>query len=120
MTAWFPDWIEGRSTPDEAESFAALRERAVAAINRALTRPEAVLVVAHGSFFRALRSAMGLDPKVRWPNAAPDLLHAAGTNGGAWAMEIVQRSNLRIPLRASLCETSFTNDSAFLASSCAR
>lgn len=91
MTAWFADWIEGRSTPDEAESFAALRERAVAAINRALTQPAVVLVVAHGSFFRALRSAMGLDPKVRWPNAAPTFCTPPGTNGGAWAMEIAQR-----------------------------
>lgn len=71
MTAWFNDWVAGSYTPDDAESFAALRARAVAAINRALTRPAPVLVVAHGALFRALRAEMGLEPNVRTPNATP-------------------------------------------------
>jgi broad specificity phosphatase PhoE len=71
MTAWFSDWVAGDYTPDDAESFAALRARAVAAINRALARPAPVLVVAHGALFRALRAEMGLEPNVRTPNATP-------------------------------------------------
>lgn len=71
MSEWFDDWIFGRFTPDGAESFAALRARAVRAINRALTQPAPVLVVAHGALFRALRAEMGLPPRERLPNAVP-------------------------------------------------
>lgn len=71
MTEWFGEWVAERYTPPDAESFAALRARAVAAINRALVRPAPVLTVAHGALFRALRAAMGLEPNVRTPNAMP-------------------------------------------------
>lgn len=78
MAPWFADWVAGQVTPAGAESFAALRDRATAAVNRALARPAPVLVVAHGSFFRALRAEMGLLPDVRTPNAVP-LFCAPGT-----------------------------------------
>ncbi len=71
MVEWFDDWIFGRVTPEGAETFAALRARAVAAINRALRHPAPVLVVAHGALFRALRAEMGLPPRERLPNATP-------------------------------------------------
>ncbi len=71
MTEWFHDWVAGRYTPARGESFADLRLRATAAINRAMTRPAPVLVVAHGALFRAVRAEMGLDPDVRTPNATP-------------------------------------------------
>lgn len=71
MQDWFNDWVAGHHTPAGGESFAALRARAVAAINRALSRPAPVLVVAHGALFRALRAEMGLEPNVRTPNAMP-------------------------------------------------
>ncbi|HLY88941.1 MAG TPA: histidine phosphatase family protein, partial [Acetobacteraceae bacterium] len=35
MSNWFADWISGAFTPEGAETFAALRARAVAAANRA-------------------------------------------------------------------------------------
>jgi broad specificity phosphatase PhoE len=34
MSGWFADWVAGRFTPEGAETFPALRRRAVAAINR--------------------------------------------------------------------------------------
>lgn len=71
MGQWFEDWIAGTFTPEGAEPFAALRSRAVAAINRALGREAPVLVVAHGALFRALRVEMGLTPEVRTPNGVP-------------------------------------------------
>ena len=71
MAAWFNEWVAGRVTPEGAETFAALRARAVAGVNRALTRPPPVLVVAHGALFRALRAEMGLEANVRTPNASP-------------------------------------------------
>ena len=71
MTGWFADWIGGDFTPEGAETFAALRVRAVAAVNRATALPPVVLVVAHGALFRALRSAMGLEVNVRTQNAMP-------------------------------------------------
>jgi 2,3-bisphosphoglycerate-dependent phosphoglycerate mutase len=71
MSGWFPDWIAGIRTPEGAETFAALRTRAVAAVNRALGLPPVVLVVAHGAMFRTLRAAMGLEVDVRTQNATP-------------------------------------------------
>ena len=73
MVEWFSQWVEGTYTPADAESFATLRTRAVAAINRSLERPGMVLVVAHGALFRALRAEMGLEPNVRTRNAWPFL-----------------------------------------------
>ncbi len=35
MSGWFADWVSGAFTPEGAETFAALRHRAVAAVNRA-------------------------------------------------------------------------------------
>ena len=62
-----------------------LRERAVAAVNRATAHPPAVLVVAHGALFRALRSAMGLDPYVRTRNAVPFWCEP-GADGAPWEL----------------------------------
>ena len=69
--AWFTAWIAGESTPERAESFAALRSRANAAITAALAHPAPVLVVAHGALFRAVRAEMGLPIDIRTPNALP-------------------------------------------------
>jgi probable phosphoglycerate mutase len=75
MGDWYDDWIAGTYTPAGAETFADLRARAVAALNRAIIKPAPVLVVAHGGLFRAVRSAMGLVPNLRTPNAVP--IHCA-------------------------------------------
>lgn len=85
MADWFGEWIAGRHTPEGAESFAALRRRAVAAVNRAAIRPAPVLVVAHGALFRALRAAMGLEPNVRTRNGVP-FWCAAGPVGEPWVL----------------------------------
>ena len=71
MAGWFGDWVAGRFVPAGGESFAALRARAVAAVNRALAGPAPVLVVAHGGLFRALRAEMGLETNVRTLNGVP-------------------------------------------------
>jgi probable phosphoglycerate mutase len=71
MGNWYDDWIAGAYTPKGAETFAELRARATAALNRCITKAPAVLVVAHGGFFRAVRAEMGLVPNVRTPNATP-------------------------------------------------
>lgn len=80
MSEWFPHWVDGTWTPEGAETFASLRDRAVTAVNRAIAKPAPVLVVAHGALFRALRSAMGLEPNVRARNAVPFLC----TPGEPW------------------------------------
>lgn len=71
MSGWFDDWIAGISTPEGAETFAELRERAVKAINRATAHPGPVLIVAHGALWRAVRQAAGLVVNIRTPNALP-------------------------------------------------
>ncbi len=73
MADWFQTWVDGDFTPEGAESFPELRVRAVRAINRCLTNPAPVLIVAHGALFRALRAEMGLEPNIRMPNAVPYL-----------------------------------------------
>ena len=69
--SWFAEWVAGEATPEGAEPFAALRERARAAFTTALAHPAPVLVVAHGALFRALRAEMGLAPDVRTANGVP-------------------------------------------------
>jgi broad specificity phosphatase PhoE len=79
LMPWFPEWMEGRSTPDGAESFADLRDRAGRAMARTLARPGPVLVVAHGGMFRALRDLMGLPKEGLTQNAVPIHCQPAGT-----------------------------------------
>jgi broad specificity phosphatase PhoE len=86
MGDWYDDWIAGTYTPEGAETFAELRERAVRAVNRALARPAPVLVVAHGALFRALRQAMGLEANVRTPNALPLRLTPPAEGEVAWTL----------------------------------
>ncbi len=86
MGDWYDDWIAGHYTPPGAETFAALAERAVRGVNRALTHPGPVLVVAHGALFRALRLALGHEPNVRTPNALPIHLTPPEDGGTAWGI----------------------------------
>ncbi len=89
--AWFGEWIAGVATPEGAETFAALRARAVAAANRALARGAPVLLIAHGALFRALRAEMGLPPDVRLANGIPLLCSPpAGVSGSPWRLELAQ------------------------------
>ncbi len=88
MSDWFAGWIAGEFTPEGAESFAALRRRAVAAVNRATALPPAVLVVGHGALFRAVRAAMGRQPNMRTPNAVPYWCEP-GRDGAAWELKPV-------------------------------
>lgn len=85
LAEWFNDWVAEKYTPAGGESFAALRDRAVAAVNRALTGEAVVLVVAHGALFRALRSAMGLEPGVRLANGTPFFCEP-GRGDGPWTL----------------------------------
>jgi len=71
MGAWYDGWVDGSFTPEGGESFAQLRARAVAAVNRATAAPGLALIVAHGAWWRAFRQAAGLSGHVRTPNALP-------------------------------------------------
>jgi probable phosphoglycerate mutase len=86
MSGWFADWVRGGLTPEGAETFAALRHRAVAAVNRATARPPVVLVVSHGALFRSLRAAMGIEPNLRTRNAVPIFCEPPGIGGTAWSL----------------------------------
>ena len=86
MGDWYDDWIAGTYTPERAEPFPVLLARAVSAVNRALSRPAPVLVVAHGALFRALRLAFGLEPNVRTPNALPIRCEPPAEGGDAWTL----------------------------------
>ena len=68
---WFAEWTDHGFAPEGGETFAQLRHRASAGVNRALAYPADVLIVAHGAVFRVLRAAMGLDAHMRTRNAVP-------------------------------------------------
>jgi probable phosphoglycerate mutase len=87
MSDWFAEWVAGRSAPEKAESFSELRRRGVAGLNRALAKPPAVLVVAHGALFRAIRSAMGIEPNMRTRNAMPMWCAPPGPGQPAWTID---------------------------------
>jgi broad specificity phosphatase PhoE len=86
MSGWFADWVAGNSAPEGAETFATLRRRAVAAINRATALPPAVLVVAHGALFRSLRAAMGIEPNMRTQNAVPIFCEPPADSEAVWTL----------------------------------
>jgi broad specificity phosphatase PhoE len=88
MGDWFAEWVHGRFTPPGGEPFPALRLRAVAAVNRALGEPPSVLLVGHGAFWRAVRSAIGLEVNVRTPNATPLFVRPPASGAGAWTLEV--------------------------------
>jgi broad specificity phosphatase PhoE len=71
LAEWFHTWISGHATPEGAESFEELRRRSIVGLNRAMARPPAVLIVAHGGVFRAIRSAMNLEMTGRTRNCVP-------------------------------------------------
>ena len=86
MGPWYEAWLAGAVTPPGAETFEALRTRAAAALNRALERTPPVLVVAHGSIFRALRAEMGLPVTTRTPNGLPLLCEPGNNPGEPWRL----------------------------------
>lgn len=86
MADWFADWVAGNSAPENAETLGALRMRAVRGVNRALGEPPAVLVVAHGALFRALRSAMGVSANMRTRNASPIWCEPPKAGDAAWTL----------------------------------
>jgi broad specificity phosphatase PhoE len=88
LNDWFHDWIAGHATPEGAESFDALRRRTVAGLNRAMSQPPAVLVVAHGGVFRAIRSAMNLEMMGRTRNCVPMWCEPPGASGQGWSLAI--------------------------------
>ncbi len=86
MSAWFSDWVEGRSTPAGGEPFQALRARARSALNRLLAAERHWLVVAHGGLFRAVRAEMGLTSAVRTPHGVPLLCLPPIAPEGQWRL----------------------------------
>jgi probable phosphoglycerate mutase len=86
MADWFAHWVAGEMTPEGAESFAELTQRAIAAINRCITRTPLVLVVAHGALFRALRGAMGHEPNYRTRNAIPVWCEPPANGADRWGI----------------------------------
>jgi broad specificity phosphatase PhoE len=86
MADWFHTWITGHTVPEGAESFEALRRRVVSGLNRAVGQPPAVLVVAHGGVFRAVRAAMSLEAAMRTRNCVPIWCEPPRAPGGDWSL----------------------------------
>ncbi len=90
MGDWYDSWIADEYTPAGAETFAALRARTVAAINRATALPGPVLVVAHGALWRAFRYEAGLPSNVRTPNALPLFAQPPETGWPEWRLTALE------------------------------
>jgi broad specificity phosphatase PhoE len=88
LDEWFHGWIAGHTTPEGAESFAELRRRSVSGLNRAVSQPPAVLVVAHGGVFRAIRSVMKLEISGRTRNCVPMWCEPPRAQGEEWSLTI--------------------------------
>lgn len=88
LAEWFHGWIAGHTTPEGAESFSELRRRTVAGLNRAVGQPPAVLVVAHGGVFRALRSVMKLEISGRTKNCVPMWCEPPRAPGQDWVVTL--------------------------------
>lgn len=88
LAEWFNGWIEGHTVPEGAESFAELRRRSISGLNRAVSQPPAVLVVAHGGVFRAIRSVMKLEISGRTRNCVPMWCEPPRLSDGEWALTI--------------------------------
>lgn len=84
MADWFAGWMDGGPAPTDGETFAALLHRVTAGLNRSLLHPSAVLIVAHGAVFRAVRAAMGIEANRRTRNAVP-MWCAPGAEG--WTID---------------------------------
>jgi probable phosphoglycerate mutase len=80
LMPWFPEWLEGRYTPEGAETFFQVLERVDLVMSRLLQTPGPLLIVAHGGVFRALRDLMGLPKEGLTANAVP-LYCVPGENG---------------------------------------
>ena len=90
MGDWYDDWIADRYTPPGAETFAGLRARTVAAVNRATALPGPVLVVAHGALWRAFRHEAGLPANVRTPNALPLFAEPPAPERADWRLTALE------------------------------
>ena len=90
MGDWYDDWIADRYTPPGAETFAGLRARTVAAINRATALPGPVLVVAHGALWRAFRHEAGLPANIRTPNALPLFAEPPTPDRSEWRLTALE------------------------------
>jgi broad specificity phosphatase PhoE len=88
LADWFHGWIAGETVPEGAESFSELRRRSLAGLNRAMAKPPAVLVVAHGGVFRAIRSAMKLEMTGRTRNCVPMWCEPPRAPGQEWSLTI--------------------------------
>ena len=85
---WFQPWITGAATPEGAESFADLCDRVATGLNRAVTLPPSVLVVAHGGVFRAVRAAIRLETSVRTRNCIPMWCQPPSDPDQHWALTV--------------------------------
>jgi probable phosphoglycerate mutase len=88
LAEWFHGWIEGHTVPEGAESFAELQRRSISGLNRAVNQPPAVLVVAHGGVFRAIRSVMKLEISGRTRNCVPMWCEPPRSPGLDWSLTI--------------------------------
>lgn len=82
--SWFSEWVAGRYTPENGESFKTLTARVEIALCQVLSAQDGLpLIVAHGGVLRAIRDLMGLPKEDRTGNAIP--LYCAPTAVG-WQM----------------------------------
>lgn len=91
---WYKAWVAGEATPEGAESFAELKARALRGLAAAIGQPGPVLVVAHGTLWRAARAALGLPFDTPLPNAVPLSVSPEPPPSTGWLIEELSRAEL--------------------------
>lgn len=67
--AWFENWKKGIEVPKGAETYPEFLDRALGAINKALSNPGPVLIVAHGGIYWAVQVHATRNTDQALPNA---------------------------------------------------
>ncbi|QCE34002.1 histidine phosphatase family protein [Acetobacteraceae bacterium] len=86
LEAWYENWLLGKVFPEKGESFQDLQQRAGEAVNKINQLSGTSLIVAHGTFFRALRSLMGLDISLHIKNATPMKITPPSKEDKGWTL----------------------------------
>jgi len=84
--SWREEWVKGGVLPD-GESYQEYLDRALSGLNKALSKPGPVLVVAHGGTFWTIQRHALKEDAVRIPNCVLFQLEPPSASYGHWAVQ---------------------------------
>ena len=85
---WFEDWRSG-GVLSGGETYRDFTERCLKSINRSLTFPESVLIIAHGGVYWALVDALQVHLAEDLPNCVPLFLSPPQKENEKWKISLI-------------------------------